>query len=130
MIDASILRFGAVAVLGLGIDMAIAWAVAALLGLPIAVAVASGFLAGAAFNYLLHELWTFPGGKPSALGGSMYLAIILATLAVRAGVASALRRFVFTAPGQVLAPLVIAVGCSFLVNFALSRAFVFRRQAR
>jgi putative flippase GtrA len=127
LMDTSVVRFAMVSGLGLAIDLAAAWALTALAGVPIALAVVGGFLLGAAFNYVLHEVWTFPGGRPSAMAGSLYLAVVLATLGVRVGVASGLRRFVFTDPGMVLVPLVIAVGCSFLTQFALSRSLVFRR---
>ena len=55
-------RFFAVAVAGLVLDMAVAWSAARLLGLPLWLAAATGFAVAATMNYVLHELWTFRHG--------------------------------------------------------------------
>ncbi len=59
----SLVRFGLVAVAGLCVDLGTAWALRSLTTIPLTLAAFLGFVAGAIFNYLLHERWTF-GTKP------------------------------------------------------------------
>ncbi|PTE19718.1 GtrA family protein, partial [Cereibacter changlensis JA139] len=56
---AELLRFGLVSTLGLGVDLLVAYGLAALLEISLPLAALAGFLAGAALNYALHHLWTF-----------------------------------------------------------------------
>lgn len=62
------LRFAAVIVTGLAVDLTTAFVVAAVVGTPVAVGAAAGFFVGALFNYVCHELWTFreEGGSLSS----------------------------------------------------------------
>ena len=48
-------------------------------------------------------------------------------LLVRIGALMLLKALVFTAPGQRLVPLILAIGVSFMFNFMVSRQLVFRR---
>lgn len=122
------LRFFLVSLAGLGVDLAIAWMAAAWLGLPLPLAAATGFGVAAAFNYLLHEFWTFRDGarKVSARRGGLYILVLAATLATRVALVALLDWTVFAGTGARMAPLAIAAVLSFLVNYALSRMLVFR----
>lgn len=130
-VSAELLRFGAVTVLGLAIDVGLAWALASLAGLPLPLAAVCGFLVAAAVNYVLHEFWTFTSGarRASAKRGLAYLAGLGLTLATRLAVVTALSRYVFADPAARLPVLAIAVGCSFVVNFLFSKYVVFRPPA-
>ncbi|MDP2258242.1 MAG: GtrA family protein [Caulobacter sp.] len=122
------IRFGLVSVLGLCVDLAVAWSLASLLPVPLPIAALGGFLAGAALNYGLHEVWTFASRdrRPSVGRGGLYLLALGITLGVRVASVAALETFVFPAPEQALAALVMATGLSFVVNYLLSKYVVFR----
>ncbi|MBB4858144.1 putative flippase GtrA [Novosphingobium chloroacetimidivorans] len=116
----SLVRFGLVAVAGLGVDLGTAWLLRPFMPLPLAAL--CGFGVGAAFNYLLHERWTFGTRAASARRGSLYLLALLATLGTRVGTVALLDR---TALPD-LPVLILATGVSFVVNYLLSRFLVFR----
>lgn len=109
-------------------DFTVAWFAAARLGAPLPLAAAAGFVLAAVLNYLLHELWTFRsrGTRISSRRGAGYLAVVLLALVVRMGVVAALEHTVFPEPDQRMAPLALAALVSFVVTYAMSRAFVFR----
>ncbi len=116
------LRFTAVSVAGLGIDLGLAMALAGPAGLPLVAAATAGFAAGALFNYLVHEVWTFreSGASPSVARGSAYFAVLLAVLAIRTGIAQLLSPWA-TGAATRLAVLLVAFGASFSANFVLTR---------
>lgn len=126
----SLVRFGIVAVAGLGIDLAIAWSLAAFAGLALPVAATIGFGGGAAFNYVLHERWTFGPGQVSAKRSSLYALTVMATLAVRVGTVALLEATLLPHAQHRLAVLLLATGVSFVVNYLLSRTLVFRTATR
>lgn len=127
-ISHELLRFGIVTVLGLMIDLSVAWSLARLAGLSLPLAALFGFLVAAGFNYVLHELWTFAarGEKVSARRGMVYLAGLSLPLATRLAVVSVLSSYVFPGSAAQLPVLVVAVGCSFVVNYVFSKYVVFR----
>ena len=122
-----LLRYGAVILLGLAVDLSAARALFAL-GLPLEASAAAGVACGAALNYLLLEYWAFRGPKAghAAARPLRYLGALGATMAVRAGAVWALEA---AAPPWVppLAILGGGVGVSFFANFLLSKYWVFRR---
>lgn len=122
------IRFGMVSVLGLCVDLAVAWSLARWLGVPLPAAAFGGFLAGAALNYGLHEAWTFAAKdrRPSVRRGGLYLLALGVTLGVRVATVALLEALVFRTPDQALAALVAATGLSFVVNYLLSKYVVFR----
>jgi putative flippase GtrA len=128
LLDSSLVRFGLVAVAGLAVDLGTGWTLANFAGVPLKIAALAGFCVGAAFNYLLHERWTFRTGTASARRGSLYLAALLATLATRIGAVAVLERLVAPGPAGSAAVLVLATGVSFVVNYLLSRFLVFRSE--
>ncbi len=120
-----IIRFGIVAVLGLAVDLGTAWLMT-ILGLPLPLAAAVGFVVAALVNYVVHERWTFrTGASLSAARGGRYLAVLATTLGVRVAVVALLEAMAFPKPEQRVLPLLLAVGVSFFVNYALSRRLVF-----
>ncbi|PCD75782.1 GtrA family protein [Pseudothioclava arenosa] len=119
-------RFFIVTLAGLGVDLATSWLVLHLFAPPLALAAAIGFLAGAGFNYLLHEIWTFGGGAGRLSGRRFgkYLAVLGIVLVGRLAAVAALSRLALLAEYP-MAILVLASGVSMLLNFALSRGLVF-----
>lgn len=120
-------RFLAVAVVGLGLDLALSWTLAEPFGLPLGRAATLGFAAAAVLNYVLHELWTFRAGarRISAARGAKYLGALGLTLAVRLAALWILARL-FPPEGWTLAILALATGVSFIANYAASKVLVFR----
>ena len=122
LLGSSLVRFGFVAVAGLCVDLATAWTLRTAFDLGLPLAAFLGFCAGAAFNYLLHERWTFGTRAASARRGSLYLLALLATVATRVGAVALLERSALPD----IAVLILATGVSFVVNYLLSRHLVFR----
>jgi len=122
-------RFLAVAVAGLALDIAVALCGARLLGLPLWLAAAVGFAVAAAVNYAAHELWTFREGARRLSGGRAlrYGAALAATLGARMATVAALAALV--GEGYALPVLLAGAGVSFFVNYAVSKHFVFCRDA-
>lgn len=127
-VGADFMRFLVVSVLGLGLDLSVAWALATWLGVPLPVAAFCGFSAGAVLNYGLHEAWTFASRdrKPSVKRGGLYLLALGATAAVRVTTVAVLEATLFPRPEQALIVLVAATGLSFATNYLLSKYVVFR----
>lgn len=118
-----LLRFFAVTVLGLTLDLAIAFALHTYAGVPLWLAAATGFTLAAAANYIIHQTWSFRTGPLSARRAALYGGVALVTLAVRVGIVALLERVLPDA--WPLAILVAGAGGSFGVNFALSKWVVF-----
>ena len=114
------LRYTLAVVVGLGIDLSLALAVNRLLGLPLVVGAAAGFVGGILSNYLLFELWVFATRQ---LRWARLGRIVLAAqgaLAVRLGTVWLLDRL-----GVPPLPTLIAgAGLSFVVNFLVSRRII------
>lgn len=120
-----LLRFLVVTVLGVVIDLAIAVALHTWAGVPLWLAAATGFTLAASANYVIHQTWSFSGGRGSlsARRAALYGGVALVTLAVRVGIVAGLERAV---PGAwPLVILVAGAGGSFFLNFCLSKYVVF-----
>lgn len=128
LLKPEMLRFAVVLVAGLAVDLAVGFTLATLVGLPLALAAAVGFGAGALFNYVLHEFWTFGGADDglSPVRAGLYVMSSLVSLGVRVAVVAALSPLAVDAAAR-LGVLVVAVGCSFVANYLLSRFVVYRR---
>jgi putative flippase GtrA len=118
-----LLRFFAVTVLGVVIDLAIAFALHTGLGVPLWIAAAIGFTLAASLNYVIHQTWSFRSGPLSLKRAGAYALVALATLAVRVGIVAQLDRVL--AGDYPLAILICGAGGSFVVNFVLSKWIVF-----
>lgn len=118
-------RFFAVTVLGVILDLAIAFALHTWAGVPLWLAAATGFTLAAAANYIIHQTWSFQRGPRSlsARRAVLYGGVALVTLGVRVGIVALLDRLI--AGAWPLAILVAGAGGSFCVNFALSKFVVF-----
>lgn len=123
-----LVRFGAVTVLGLTVDLAIAWALAVVFLLPLPLAAAMGFGFGALLNYLLHGMWTFSIGRDafSARRFGSYVVVLAIVLSVRIALVAVVTWIIGDPQGYELAILVAATAGSFVVNYFLSKYVVFR----
>lgn len=121
------LRFTLVAVLGLVVDVSVAWSFAAIIGTPLVLAAAIGFAVGAGCNYVCHELWTFRSGRRqlSIRRAALYLASLGFTLATRLAMVAILE-WLLPGPGQDLAILLLATVVSFCVSYVTGKFLVFR----
>lgn len=120
------LRYLAVVVVGLGIDIGVGYGAHRLLGLPLVAGAALGFLVGVAANYVLFEFWVFRTGRLSwPRLGKAYVAA-QAALLVRLGSVWVLGHLLagfalFPLITPALLTLTAAAGLSFVVNFVLVR---------
>lgn len=123
-----VVRFGLVTGLSLGLDLAVTWGLNALAGLNLVLSVAAGFLVGATFNYIVHELWTFSirSGRIAPRRWALYVCAMSFVLGLRLGVIGTLQ---VLAPGLLdatLLVLLVASAVSFAVNFVVSKFLIFR----
>lgn len=115
------LRYFVAVLLGLCVDVGLAWALSHVPGVPLLFCAAIGFLAGVAANYVLFEMWVFATCRLTwARLGKAYLAAQGALL-VRLVSVWLLALLLPPMLQRQLAVLVIAAGLSFTVNFALVR---------
>lgn len=121
------LRFASVAVAGLAVDISLAWGLSAVAGFSLILGSATGFVAGATFNYLMHEFWTFPRSerKLSCTRMLRYVAVLVATLTTRLAAVYALSQ-ILQAMQSELVILLLATILSFSVNYLASKYFVFK----
>ena len=128
-----LIRFTFVLGLSLGIDLAVASTLIYLAVASLPVAAAAGFAAGGLSNYVLHETWTFRGAKAlredraalSLTRAGRYSIVLGAGFATRVGSVALLDATWPVLP--VWAVLGVGILASFIVHFALSKAFVFQR---
>lgn len=120
-----LLRFLAVTVLGVVLDLAIAFALHTGLGTPLWIAAAIGFTVAASANYVIHQTWSFQTGprRLSARRAAKYSGVAIATLGVRIAIVAALDHALGGDPALLI--LICGAGGSFFVNFTLSKFFVF-----
>jgi putative flippase GtrA len=123
-----LVRFGTVTVLGLIVDLTLAWTLAVVFHVPLPMAAAVGFGCGALLNYLLHGLWTFGIGRRAFSGRRLasYGIVLAAVLTVRIASVATLILIFGEASGSEFEILVAATGVSFAANFFLSKYVVFR----
>lgn len=120
-------RFFGVAVFGVLIDIAIAYILATLFGVPLWIAATAGFLFAACMNYIAHEFWTFQNGHRalSHARALKYLFTSVFTLMARISIIFIMESVL--GEDYTLLVLVFAAGGSFFVNFAISKFFVFSK---
>ncbi|WP_052265373.1 GtrA family protein [Ruegeria sp. ANG-R] len=121
------LRYGITIALGLAVDLTAARTAVAF-GLQLELAAIIGVAAGAVFNYILLELWAFAGPKNvTAVARPLrYLGALGITMAVRAGTVWILEE-ALRFQSRPLLILIAAAAVSFVVNFLLSKNWVFSR---
>ena len=122
-------RFFLVSVSGVVVDIALAYAIATLLGTPLWTAAALGFLVAAFGNYFLHELWTFrcKTSQLSTKRAVYYVMTSSVTLSSRLMVVAGLSAWFSS--DYTLVILIGGAAVSFFVNFIISKYFVFSRYA-
>lgn len=118
-------RFLIVAVIGLALDLTVAWSAARLLGLPLWLCAAIGFTVAAIANYVLHELWTFRSAsrRLSVTRALRYGYALGITLATR--VCSVAALVAMFGDGQALLVLIVGSGISFIAHYLISKHLVF-----
>lgn len=123
---AELARFCIVAVVGLVVDIAVAWSFAEFVGLPLILSATAGFFCGAVINYFLHELWTFQSGDRviSLARMGRYAAGLAVVLIVRLATVVGLERL-FLQGSMTLVILLSATVLSFAFTYVLSLNFVF-----
>ncbi|WP_298334420.1 GtrA family protein [uncultured Erythrobacter sp.] len=119
------LRFFTVTVLGVVLDIGIAYGLHEIAGVSLALAAVMGFVCAASFNYVLHQLWSFQSGSRSLSlnRASKYGLVAGLTLLARVSVVAVLAEYL--AGQYALLILICGAGVSFFVNFTLSKLFVF-----
>lgn len=119
-------RFLAVSVIGVALDVGLGWYLATGFGLPLWLAGALGFMAAALLNYLLHEAWTFWGGQNRRSFGRFgrYLMSLGLTATVRLAAIVGFEQVLGAGQGA-LAVLLPSVALSFCASFVLARSWVF-----
>ena len=124
-----LLRFFSVAVLGVVLDIAIAFALHEALGVPLWIAAAIGFTVAAGANYAFHQTWSFQSGSRqfSARRAGKYAAVAIVTLLARIAVVALLDRVLDA--DLALLILMCGAGVSFFANFTLSKFFVFAQSS-
>ena len=122
-------RFFLVSVSGIVIDIALAYSIAMLLGTPLWIAAALGFLFAAFGNYFLHEVWTFRGetSQLSTKRALYYVMTSSVTLSSRLMVVAGLSAWFSS--DRTLVILIGGATVSFFVNYIISKYFVFSRYA-
>ncbi|MGB3754138.1 MAG: GtrA family protein [Parerythrobacter sp.] len=120
-----LLRFLAVTLLGVMLDLAIAMTLHTGLGVSLWIAAAIGFTLAASANYVIHQTWSFRTGPRSlsARRAMQYSGVALATLAVRIAIVAALDHALGGDPPLLI--LICGAGGSFFVNFTMSKHLVF-----
>ena len=123
-------RFTLVATGGVILDLSVAYALAVGFGLPLWLAATAGFVVAALVNYITHELWTFSaaGSRVSARRAVQYLSASALTLVARLLIVLLFRGWFRST--AVLPILIAAASVSFLVNFAVSKYIIFKRNPK
>lgn len=118
-------RFFVVTVLGVLLDIGIAYGLHEFARVTLTLAASIGFVCAASANYVLHQIWSFGGGAHSlSIGRAVKYGMVAGlTLLVRLGVVSLLAAF-FDSRYPLLI-LICGAGASFFVNFIASKFFVF-----
>lgn len=125
-----IIRFFIVSACGVVVDILIAYAVASLLGAPLLMAAAVGFVVAALGNYILHEVWTFRKEKVVSLSSRRALFFFFSssvTLIVRLAVVALISTWI--SQDNALQILICGAAISFFVNYFISRFLVFYRHS-
>ena len=110
-------RFFIVTAVGLLLDISLAWLLVRYVGLPLTLAAACGFMTAVAFNYLLHEIWTFArAGKGISLNRArQFLAVQGLALMIRLSFISLLEHASTVGSNEL-----IVLGLSSILTFGIT----------
>lgn len=132
MINSQFVRFFAVSIFGLCIDIGIAWSLATVFSVPTWIAAIVGFLVAAIGNYIINASWTFSSRTQkrslSLAQGGAYLLTVASALAVRLVAVLCLSYVIPHSSTGTAFTLFLAAGISFLYTFLLSKNVVFKAQ--
>jgi putative flippase GtrA len=120
-----VLRFAIVAVLGVILDIGIAYALSSVFGFPLWLAATIGFSLAALANYVAHEFWTFrhAASRISVSRAGQYILTSAITLMIRLGAIALLGPWL--GAQHKLLILATAAGTSFAVGFVFSKFVIF-----
>lgn len=118
-------RFFVVAVAGLAVDTAIAWAFVHFFEVSVWLAVSIGFGVATLVTYAAHECWTYPVGmrKLSSARALRYVVLLAVALCARWVTVATLMSITGDVPLIVI--LLAGAGVSCCVSFLLGKHFVF-----
>ena len=124
-----LISFFFVSVGGVVIDIAIAYAIATMLGTPLWIAAAVGFSVAACGSYILHEVWTFrrETSRLSSKRALYYFINSGVTLSSRLVVVAGLSAWISL--DHTLVILIGGAAVSFFVNYIISKFLVFSGRA-
>ena len=122
-------RFFLVSLVGLGVDIGIAWALIAFAGASDPVAALVGFSIATVTNYFGHEFWTFVKGEPrvSLLRFMAFAGVVVFTLVVRLVVLDFLGPWLTGSGLNAPIRLGLAATASLMDSFMMSRYLDFYR---
>ena len=116
-----ILRFGATAVIVFSVDFALLYAFHSILELDLRLSIVMAFMSAFAVNFSLNSFWVFQGDEFSGRSLIRFIQLVLFNLVVQAAFVPLLTN---SGLNYLVAKLIV-VGVLFVVNFQISRRYVF-----
>jgi putative flippase GtrA len=120
-----------VSIVGVVVDIAVAYALTAQFGTPLWLAAVIGFAIAAVGNYILHEFWTFRQNNSSLISkmrALKYMITCAVTLCFRLII---IYLFVKLNFGDFLIIILfISVALSFMLNYIMSKFLVFKQDIK
>lgn len=131
MFSAEFIRFFLTSTIGLLIDTTIAWLLFSKLAVSLPISSCIGFFVAALFNYVVHTAWTFRSSEHylSILGALNYTIFLLIIMTIRAS-AVYLLQISLSKGTHALLILILATTISFIINFIVSKTFIFKPSQR
>ncbi|WP_084495360.1 GtrA family protein [Nocardia shimofusensis] len=120
-----IIRFTVTGGLSAIVDFGLYLILLELVGLPVAVAKAIGFIAGTTTAYLINRRWTFQAA-PSRARFLAVVALYATTFAVQVGINQLMVHLLGREFLAVTAAFVVAQGTATVINFLVQRVVIFR----
>jgi putative flippase GtrA len=119
-----ILRFGATAVIVFSVDFALLYAFHSILELELRLSIVMAFMSAFAVNFSLNSFWVFQGDEFSGRSLIRFIQLVLFNLVVQAAFVPLLTN---SGLYYLVAKLMVVV-VLFVVNFQISRMYVFQRR--
>nr|MBI1228756.1 GtrA family protein [Cytophagales bacterium] len=119
------LRFFCVSLVGVVVDIAIAYTIVITFDAALWLSAAVGFISGALINYVLHELWTFKSQMRKLSKNRAAYFLTMSSIALIIRLTSVIALEYFFSSFHDLAILVLAVGISFCFNYLSAKFLVF-----
>jgi putative flippase GtrA len=119
-----LLRFGATAVIVFSVDFALLFAFHSILELGLRLSIVMAFVSAFAVNFSLNSFWVFQGDEFSGRSLIRFIQLVVFNLVVQAALVPLLTN---SGLNYLVAKLIV-VGILFIVNFQISRRYVFPRK--